>query len=394
MKRPHLCRLAALSLAILLGILPGCAGTQDPASSNGGTSTTPVATEPAPTEEITTPSTEATEDTGMTEEPTTTTEKPSTKAPTTKRPTTTKGTTTTTTASTTKPSAPRPCDSKVSEDVFFGFYGLTIDSLELDTSAITYSETDYVNVMLSGSTTDEVTYALQLAKKNNCKVWINIHSALFTSPTILSGVWQDRFDAVDAAARNSGAYDCLLGYYLDEPLLVGISHEDLLAVTKYQKQQFGKRFFVCFAVSGVSPDVWNSPQASPPITKETAQYITDIAFDMYWNFKDNKATYDKVIADMKARIGRDDVYVWYVPCVMNGSGQFSEPLAIEHLQGMYDYLKQEKKPGGLMCYTLRTSNGDGLGNIGLDEMEDDPWDELRKECQRIGREITSGKLDK
>lgn len=384
MKRSHFYRLAALSLAILIGILPGCAGPKNPASSNGGTSTAPAMTESVPTEEITTPSTEATKDTGMTEKPTTTRRRPDTKATTTK-----------TTASTTKPPAPRPCDSKVSDDVFFGYYGLTIDSLEMDISAITYSETDYVNVMLCGSTTDEVTYALQLAKKNNCKIWINIHSALFTSPTILSGVWQKRFDEVDTAARNSGAYDYLLGYYLDEPLLTGISHEDLIAVTKYQKQQFGKRFFVCFAASGISTDIWTPPaQASPPITKEAAQYITDVAFDIYWNFKEYKSTYDKAIADMKARIGRDDVYVWYVPCVMNGSGKFSEPLAIEHLQGMYDYLKKEKKPGGLMCYTLRTSNGDGLGNIGLDEMEDNPWNKLRKECQRIGREITSGKLDK
>lgn len=371
-------RFLAAVLTVLLTI--GLAGCQSPvASSSAG----------------------APESTAATESASTTASLSSTAAEPSEQPTTTQtdgggktSATTRQTTQTTQSVATRPSDRKTSNQVFFGYYGLTVDPLELDTSSITYSETDYVNVMLAGSSLDEVVYALKLAKKNNCRVWINIHSALFSSPSTLSGQWEKRFDEVDAAARNSGAYDCLLGYYLDEPLLCGISHADLLAVTKYNKQQFGKRFFICFAVSGVAPEVWNSPDASPAITKETGKYITDIAFDMYWDFKQHKATYDRVIDGMKTRIGRDDVKVWYVPCVMNPSGSFNETQAIEHLQGMYEYLKQEKNPGGLLCYTLRTHNGDGLGNVGMDEMEDAPWNKLRAECVKIGREISSGKLDK
>lgn len=290
-------------------------------------------------------------------------------------------------------SAPKKLSDRKTSDIGFGYYGVAPDALDLDTTAFGFMKTDCVNTVLVGSNIEDAAHTLVLAKETNCRVWINIHAALFTGTQKLSGSWQKNFDAVDAAMRETGAYDRLLGYYLDEPYLCGISEDDFVAVTKYNHDKFGKRFFVCFAVSGVAPEVWKPETPTEVLNPNAARYLTDIAFDMYWDFTaENKKVYDQVIAKMKERAGRDDLYIWYVPCVMNASGTFSEQKAIAHLKGMYDYLKQEKHPGGLLGYTYRTSDGDGLGNIGLGEMGDKPWKSLENECARIGREICTGKM--
>lgn len=285
-------------------------------------------------------------------------------------------------------------DRKVS-DVGFGYYGMTPDYRELDTDAVTYMKTDHTNTMIIGSNPNEMIYTLQQAKETNCRVWVNV-DRVWGGRKDLGPQWQDRFDEIDRCARESGAYECLLGYYLDEPLLNRHTREDVYTLTKYNHDHFGKRFFICYAVSGIAPEEYFDPNCSPPLTPETATYITDIGFDMYWEYAPYADKYDRVIQYMKQRVGRDDVKIWYIPWAYVDDNADSETMArlnrecTIHIEAMYAYLKKERNPGGLMVFLY---DGSSLGFAGIRQAGDREWKTLRQTCERIGREICTDKME-
>jgi hypothetical protein len=102
---------------------------------------------------------------------------------------------------------------------------------------------------------------------------------------------------------------------------------------------------------------------------------------------------------MKRRLGnRKDLKIWQVPCIMNYRGDKKEEHAVKHLNGLYELLKQEDNPGGLMCYTYYVHPGEteSVGNIGLSDMRglkdgDVNWNTLWSEIVRIGREVYNKK---
>ena len=56
---------------------------------------------------------------------------------------------------------------------------------------------------------------------------------------------------------------------------------------------------------------------------------------------------------------------------------------------MFSFLREEKNPGGLMCYAYDISNRDGIGNIGfreLREREKNPWTTLEDWLLYVGSE--------
>ena len=125
---------------------------------------------------------------------------------------------------------------------------------------------------------------------------------------------------------------------------------------------------------------------------ETLAYTTDAGYDMYWDVRgDGILHFEKVAASLKTRFGRDDFKVWYVPCIMNYWGNKDEAYALAHTEAMYDFLKKEKHPGGLLCYAYDILDHDGeIGNIGFHEMRDaaeNPWHKLETRLIEIGMEM-------
>lgn len=387
---------AGAALSLIAAVLLTSCGQGPPAStiSSPGT-TTAVETTAASAAETTTGSAEesGTSADGRTQVQT---ETPASKPP--NKPTTTVvkktvAATTTVRKTTTTARVKQLYDRKTS-DIGFGYYGMTPDSLELDMSAIEYMKTDHTNTVIISSSPGELTYGLQQCKTYNCKAWVGID--VFGPDRRLRENWQSIVNDVVAEAKASGAYDAMLGFYLDEPLLGGCTREDLYTLTKYNHDKIGKRFFICFAVAGVAPEVYDDPNCSPPLTPETGKYITDIGFDMYWEFDANKSKYDEIIRLMKQRSGNEAVRIWYIPWAYTDQTDDAATLTrlnkecTRHLQAMYDYLKQEKHPGGLMVFLY---DGSSLGFTGIRQAGDGLWKGLKQECERIGREICTGKMN-
>lgn len=198
--------------------------------------------------------------------------------------------------------------------------------------------------------------------------------------------------------KEKGWYDSVEGFYMDEPLLWNIKREWLKAFTRYFRTQAApeKRFFVCFSVAGVAPEVWTINNIRP-ITPVCAQYLTDVAFDMYHPWSEE---YAKILKLMEKRTGkRKDLKLWMIPCTMNYRGDKTEEHCLTHLEKCYETLKQAENPGGLMCFTYYTFSAEeeDLGNIGLDKLGDPSynqyWKRLIDRTEEIGREIVGGKFD-
>lgn len=334
---------------------------------------------------------EITAGSGVTEGLTSNTEAISTAAtrtePTNKPENTTKTTNKSTTTTTKKGSSSALSKLKTS-DIGFGYYGLYPDSLELDTSGTAMIQSDYVNTIIAGADS----YTLKLCKEHNTRVWCSVYSIYEKAANGVLG-WQDDFDQLVKEAKATGAYDALLGWYLDEP----IDQDAVKAISQYA-QKYGKRFFVCYTVSTVAPQIY-SDGVREPVTADQAQYLTDIAFDMYWG---DQARFQAVLDSMKKRVARDDVYIWFIPGCYGDKSLASDPAAaaaevgkwVDQLNMLYGMLRDEKKPGGLMCFVYKFDSS--VENLyGLKEINrgtNGAWNDILAEQIRIGREICTGKM--
>lgn len=275
------------------------------------------------------------------------------------------------------------------------------------------SKSDYVNVFLSEGKPEEpvsVEMAKEIARRGK-KLYISFFTWIFRHVTyqkmvdvgeeysvkcVLVDDWEKIIDQKISFLKSLDCDDAIEGFYIDEPLLNGISLEDFERATGYLANAWkGKRIFCCFSVAGVAPDIWTTGNIQP-ITAKAGQYLTDVAFDMYHKF-DWK--YEYIAGEMKKRLGnRTDVRIWYVPCTMNYRGDKDEKHCLEHLNGCYELLKKEKNPGGLLCFTYYTfpREVEELGNIGLDHLfgqkeGDANWKKLHDEIISVGKEIVGKK---
>ena len=274
-------------------------------------------------------------------------------------------------------------------------------------------KSDYVDVFLSeGNPEDPVSVemAKEIAQRGK-KLYVAFFTWIFRHVTyqkmvdvgeeysvkcVLVKDWEKIIDQKIAFLKSLGCDDAIEGFYIDEPLLNGISLEDFEKATGYLAGAWkGKRIFCCFSVAGVAPDIWTTGNIQP-ITEKAGRYLTDVAFDMYHKF-DWK--YKHIADEMKERLGnRADVRIWYIPCVMNYRGDKDEAHCLEHLNGCYELLKKEKNPGGLLCFTYYTfpREVEELGNIGLDhlfgqEEGDANWKKLHDEILSVGKDCVGKK---
>lgn len=387
--------LLVLSLLLMVSMMAACSTPDDPVSEpeTSELSATTEAKSEAATTESTTGSTEvSTTSATTTTEPTTTIKKQTT---TTKKTTTTQKTTTTT-----EKKIEYPSKDKISS-IGFGMYGVSPDG-GWTTSFDDFVQSDWCNTFFVGLNYFEE--ALQKAKEHNSQIFLSVGGSIwghYGGTAKLIDRWQEELDSYIQIAKDSGAYEAFAGFYMDEPLLAGVTHEDLLKATKYMREatDFEKRVFICFSIAGVAPEQWTTDSASPPITPETGKYITDTAFDIYGSWSDaTKKNFQELTDKMLTRLGnRDDVRVWYIPPVMNYGGRMTEQNSIDFLNGVLELLKEQKNPGGIMgySYAVGLSETDSIGNIGLEDMlrsdRTDRWTKLFERIQEVGRDICTGK---
>lgn len=224
----------------------------------------------------------------------------------------------------------------------------------------------------------------------NQMAWLGIGETIFAfhaSGAVQNGNWKEQLASMMDTIEKEGLMDHVLGFYFDEPMLCGIKKNEFRDVTKHLRKTYPElRVFAVFAVNAIDPNVWSSGN-NQLLDYDTTQYLTDAGYDMYWDAATSYNSYVKLNKALKERLGRDDVRIWYVPCIMSGGGQGTEKHALTHLEVMYRFLKEEKKPGGLLCYAYNIGNGDGaLGNVGYDQNQAE-WKELEKRLLQIGKEI-------
>ena len=289
------------------------------------------------------------------------------------------------------------------DQLYFGYFRLGDDQKSRIENIKTEFAKGHLNTTVIDLKTDCLSDALEslrLLKEFGCTAWLSIASNVFRFskfPIVLIDQWENTLKGLMGEIEKANLMDAVLGFFFDEPMLHSIKKDLFRDVTKYLRETYPSlRVYACFATNAIEPTVWSNNGNDQVLDPDTTQYLTDAGYDMYWDVRDidvreNKEEggiepYQKVNASLKARLGRDDVKIWYVPCIMSYFGKGDEEYALAHLHAMYDFLKGEKNPGGLICYTYDSFNNDGIGNIGYREKQAQ-WTTLESELVRIGKEI-------
>ena len=299
--------------------------------------------------------------------------------------------------------------SKLSElktsEIGFGYYGLTPAE---DTAFSNYQshrtavQSDYVNTCLvstsrSGDSIRVNIKTLEFMRENNCKAWIGVYDIFRIAG---NEGWEDLFDSFVKYLKDNDVYDVVLGWYLDEPT----NHERVRTITKYAKEKYNKRFLICYLASSVAPGY----QAigiydSVGISKRTTEYLTDIAYDLYWDVNTSRYIYEEVTRRMLSNLGNPDTKIWFIPYVAIWGGSFQKDnpdyaadnkFGIQHLNTMYEFLKQQENPGGLLCYAYTIGNTSFENQFGwkqANDLNNGAYDPIFARSIEIGREICTGK---
>lgn len=236
------------------------------------------------------------------------------------------------------------------KDIYFGYYRMNFDDYEIERGK------EHLNVYLASpnlAEPEQTAHLLESVGEQGGKAWMYVWGTVVAAHTPIRFYdnWKERLNNMMSYLKERSVLSHLLGFYLDEPFLCGFTKEDYVTLTRYLHETWPEhRMLTIFAVNAVEPEVWSSGD-DRVLDPETAMYTTDAGFDMYWDVRDGGiANYEKVASSLKKRFGRDDFKVWYVPCIMNYFGNKDEDYALAHTEAMYDFLKSEKNPGGLLCY--------------------------------------------
>lgn len=161
-------------------------------------------------------------------------------------------------------------------------------------------------------------------------------------------------------------YDAFLGIKIDEPLLGGLSLQDLYAGTRAYRQVFpDKRFYVNFTAMAFNDGI--PFEGHERLTKEAATYITDMSFDLYGQFGQEHINTFQAMTDM---FKGEDKHFWAVPLAMSFRGETTEDDALRHVEEFEKLLKSTDGGTGYMLYGSYTIPYDRepLGNIGYADL--------------------------
>lgn len=291
---------------------------------------------------------------------------------------------------------PMLSDKKVS-NVGCGFYCVNMDKYGFDTKWKKLAQSDYTNIMFC----EQVKFLPEL-KACNVKVWWGVYPIY---EKVRDGIesWQQSFDQLWKEIQDTGCADAVLGWYLDEP-------SDMAAVkelTKYAKEKYGKRFFICYTGQATDYNVYGGyigPNSH--INKDNVQYLTDIAVDHYWDVKEHEDSYKKLYKKLH-EVKPKGCKMWYVGYtsasweLKDASASVKKETAeerIEHIRYMYDCLMKEPKEcrGGLLyfAYDYNSAAEKLYGLWNFNELTNDAWKNVMAETIRIGREICTGNMSK
>lgn len=258
---------------------------------------------------------------------------------------------------------------------------------------------DYINfVFVSAFNDTDFSMQVEQAVENGNCFWINTQFLETGIKENEEGVremgiredWQARMNALADIIREEKAWNYFLGFYMDEPLLNRFSAEQVYALSKYNHDTFGKRYFVCFSVEGIVPSEYSDHVANGRMTKEHSVYITDAGYDMYWDYDEWSEKYKSINKKMKLELP-DDCKIWYVPWAFSYADKSAEdvaklePAITKHLNAMYQFLEEEEHKGGLVTFCWR---GSVLGFYGMEEMlANGAWQSYFGRFKDIGRTL-------
>ena len=161
-------------------------------------------------------------------------------------------------------------------------------------------------------------------------------------------------------------YDAFLGIKIDEPLLGGISLDDLYDGTRAFHHVFpDKRFYANFTAMAFNDGI--PFEGHERLTKEAATYITDMSFDLYGQFGQEHINTFQAMVDM---FKGEDKHFWVVPLAMSYRGETTEDDALRHVEEFVKLLKSVDGGTGIMLFGSYTIPYDRepLGNIGYADL--------------------------
>ncbi|MBR4072446.1 MAG: hypothetical protein IKK24_00770 [Clostridia bacterium] len=281
-------------------------------------------------------------------------------------------------------------------DLYFGYFGSYYGGYFDDGWGERYYMSDHFNCSFEG------VGALPMAKKYNNKTWLmiaNIYHSVIDSLSTGSTGWQGDFDRLNQSVIDTGAEEALLGWYLDEP-----DNMQAVKILSDYARKYGRRFFVCFTVNAVSPRSYGGFQGENKHTsRDTTQYLTDVAFDCYWDVESNMQMFKNIIEDMHNTCP-EDAYVWYVPGTYDSYSikdrtrkqiLASAQSRIKQLPYYYGFLMAEKKPGGILCFSgnFDSPSEQLYGIKQIMQVTNGGWQALVDELEVMGRKICTMKID-
>ena len=293
--------------------------------------------------------------------------------------------------------------SKKKSDIGFGYFGANLSTNNAYADTQEMLENGVANTFFASDS-----YSLSQLNKNGGGAWVDVYSIYSKAVSAKTedeiAQWKADFDAKVANLKATGYWEAVNGWYLDEPT----NHNAVLAISEYAVK-YGKRFFVCYMAGSVAPNntTINHPNSdhyvADGITEETTKYLTDIAYDLYWNPAQNVSLYEDINAEMHSRLGNNKPKIWHVTfTALSASALTNTPEAnkalcdsmIANLNTMYNFLKEEENKGGLLCYSYDKPSYPGqYGLFQINEMTNGAFDALLERANEIGREICSGILE-
>ena len=202
---------------------------------------------------------------------------------------------------------------------------------------------------------------------------------------------RDEITKLVDGVKEAGLWDVVAGFQYDEPMLC-VTTEVFEEFSSFMAT-FGKRQLAIFSYYEVVEG--SNPRSCDPeygkeahlITPESCKYLTDIGFDWYGSADINE--HRTLLNEMKEKIGRSDVRIWFFPCTSKAYADQDEDYMVKHLNMCYDLLKEQENPGGLMLYTWTTYGT----QTGLQELLDPNlgynYKRLAARIVEIGKEINS-----
>lgn len=204
--------------------------------------------------------------------------------------------------------------------------------------------------------------------------------------------WRERIAEYVDTLKAEGIWDAVIGFDWDEPMLQ--SNNEIVEMVSEEYAKYGKRQRAIFSyyelIEGSHPRS-NDPEFGKEghlITRESCRFFTDVGFDWYGNADYNEHL--RVLNEMKQRIGRKDVNIWFVPCTWSIDNRFGQEHAINHFNMCYKLLCEQEYPGGFTCYNWYSfgNKGESLDWL-FDERNESRWTGLESVMRETADKITA-----